>query len=104
MRAAGLMFRITPFIVPTRWSLVPKSLVRVMTGSGKGKSPFRGSWRSFDAELLRVLLLRYASGGGVSSQDAVPESLRRAGNVWRRTKASRTIAACSELALTPLDW
>jgi hypothetical protein len=30
-----LMFRITPFIVPTRWSLVPKSVVSVMMGSAK---------------------------------------------------------------------
>ena len=35
MRAAGLMFRITPFMAPTRWSLVPKSVVRVMMGSDK---------------------------------------------------------------------
>jgi hypothetical protein len=35
IRAAGLILRITPFIVPTRWSLVPKSVVSVMMGSAK---------------------------------------------------------------------
>src|SRR5713101_1727483 len=32
MRVRGAILRITPFIVPTKWSAVPKSVVRVITG------------------------------------------------------------------------
>ena len=33
--ASGTISRMTPFMVPTKWSLLPKSVVRVMIGRAK---------------------------------------------------------------------
>src|SRR5580692_11907087 len=79
IRAAGLMFRMTPFIEPTRWSLVPKSVVSVMMGSAKDGLHFKRCSRKTD-RARRVLLLLQPIGHKVACQDSVSEWLRRGGS------------------------
>src|ERR1700692_3027588 len=79
IRTAGLMFRMAPFIDPTRWSLVPKSVVSVMMGSAKKGLRFKRRSRKTE-RALRVLLLLQPIGGKLSCQGSVPEWLRHVGN------------------------
>src|ERR1700693_4634758 len=79
IRAAGLMFRMTPFIAPTRWSLVPKSVVSVMMGSAKDGLRFRRCSRK-TGRALRVLRLLQPIGGELACQGSVPEWLRHVGS------------------------
>src|SRR5216683_5954900 len=76
IRAAGLMFRMTPFIAPTRWSLVPKSVVSVMMGSAKDGLRFRRRSRR-TGRGLGILRLLQTIGGQLACQGSVPEWLRR---------------------------
>src|SRR5579864_8996141 len=75
IRAAGLMFRITPFIDPTRWSLVPKSVVSVMMGSAKDSLRFRRRSRMKERALGASRLLQPIEGQ-LACQGSVPEWLR----------------------------
>src|ERR1700686_197252 len=92
IRAAGLMVRMTPFMDPTRWSLVPKSEVSVMMGSAKDGLRFKRSAHKTD-RARRVLLLLQPIGGKLACQGSVPEWLRHVGNA----RVSQSPRRCLQL-------
>src|SRR4029077_1523115 len=79
IRAAGLMFRMTPLSDPTRWSLVPKSVVSVMMGSAKDSLRFKRGSPKMERG-VRALRLLQPIGGELACQGSVPEWLRRVGS------------------------